>query len=162
MKWFGKNKTKNTTVVVAVVALTSGGFQFGIRSKSNLQTLCPAPQQLAQCMIEQTAVDFMVIEGFRSQERQNKLYAQGRTESGKKVTWTLNSSHSTAMAFDIVALDDGEINWSPEPYKEINKVADKCSQLTGIDYVWGGTFSGRDWGHFETKACIVESTSEDI
>ena len=164
MKWFWnkKGKAKNTGLAVAVVAAVSGGFQFGARSNRNLETLCTAPQQLAQCMIEQTEIDFMVIEGYRSQERQNKLYAKGRTEAGKKVTWTLNSRHTSGRAFDIVALEGGEIDWSSAPYKEINKAAEKCSKLTGIDYIWGGTFSGRDWGHFETKACVVQSNEENI
>lgn len=159
---FGGKKTKNAGLAVAAAAVVGGSFQFGARSNKNLETLCPAPQQLAQCMIEQTTVDFMVIEGYRSQERQNKLYAKGRTEPGKKVTWTLNSRHTSARAFDIVALRDGEIDWTVPPYHEINKAAEKCSKLTGIEYTWGGTFSGRDWGHFETKACIVQSTTADI
>jgi peptidoglycan L-alanyl-D-glutamate endopeptidase CwlK len=38
-------------------------------------------------------VDFMVLEGVRTPERQKQLYAQGRTTPGKIVTWTLNSRH---------------------------------------------------------------------
>lgn len=40
-----------------------------------------------------SSVDFKVIEGVRSKERQEALYAQGRTKPGKVVTWTLNSNH---------------------------------------------------------------------
>tara|TARA_R110000851_G_scaffold182721_1_gene331826 strand:+ start:9193 stop:9690 length:498 start_codon:yes stop_codon:yes gene_type:complete len=164
MSWFNQkqNKAKNTGLAVVVAAAMGGGFQFGSRSDTNLQTLCTATQQLAQCMIEQTTVDFTVIEGYRSQERQNKLYAKGRTEAGNKVTWTLNSRHTSARAFDIVALkESGEQSWDPKYYKEVNKAAEKCSSLTGIGYTWGGTFSGRDWGHFETKQCVVKATEAD-
>jgi peptidoglycan L-alanyl-D-glutamate endopeptidase CwlK len=41
-------------------------------------------------------------EGFRTQARQDWLYAQGRTRPGDIVTWTHNSDHSTGMAADIV------------------------------------------------------------
>ncbi len=43
--------------------------------------------------LELSEVDFKVIEGVRSVERQKALYAQGRTAPGKVVTWTLNSNH---------------------------------------------------------------------
>lgn len=157
-----KCNTKKTALTGGMIVAVAGGFAFGERSNKNLSTVCLATQQLAQCAITQTDIDFMVIEGYRPQERQNELYAQGRTEAGKKVTWTLNSRHTSGMAIDIVALKDGEIDWSPEPYKQINKAFEKCSNITGIDYVWGGTFKGRDWGHFETKQCVVEKTKVDI
>src|SRR5688500_3622141 len=44
---------------------------------------------------------FKILEAFRSQDRQNALYAQGRTKPGNKVTWTLNSVHTTRLALDI-------------------------------------------------------------
>ena len=44
---------------------------------------------------------FKVLEVFRTQERQNKLYAQGRTAPGARVTWTLQSDHTERLAFDI-------------------------------------------------------------
>jgi peptidoglycan L-alanyl-D-glutamate endopeptidase CwlK len=37
--------------------------------------------------------DCFVNEGVRTPARQKKLYAQGRTVPGKKVTWTLVSNH---------------------------------------------------------------------
>jgi peptidoglycan L-alanyl-D-glutamate endopeptidase CwlK len=43
--------------------------------------------------VEISPIAFDVIEGVRTKERQAKLYAQGRTEAGKIVTWTLNSNH---------------------------------------------------------------------
>ena len=153
-------KTALTGGAIAIAA--SSGFVFGERSKTNLDTVCPAPQQLAYCAIQETEIDFMVIEGFRPQERQNELYAQGRTKAGKKVTWTLNSRHTSGRAFDIVALKNGEIDWSPTPYKNINEAFKTCSIKLDIPYVWGGTFSGRDWGHFETISCTVEKQKVDI
>lgn len=158
-----KSKLKNTGLAVAAVAAVGGGmFQFGTRSNNNLETVCLSTQQLAQCAILKTEVDFMVIEGYRPQERQVELYAQGRTKPGRKVTWTLNSRHTSGRAIDIVALEGGEIDWSPEPYKEINKAFEACSQELDIEYVWGGTFKGRDWGHFETEQCFTEKQKVDI
>ncbi len=48
----------------------------------------------------------------RTFERQNKLYAQGRTTPGKKVTWVKGgySYHNYGLAFDIVLLIDKDKN----------------------------------------------------
>ncbi len=46
-----------------------------------------------------------VTEGYRSQERQNYLYAQGRTTPWAIVTWTLNSNHTKWTAIDIACSD---------------------------------------------------------
>lgn len=43
-----------------------------------------------------------VVETRRSQERQDALYAQGRTRSGPVVTWTRNSAHLGGYAADVV------------------------------------------------------------
>ncbi len=153
---------RKPALTAGAVAVIAGGFTFGARSNNNLDTVCLATQQLAQCAITKTEIDFMVIEGFRPQERQNKLWEIGRTKPGKKVTWTLNSRHTTGRAIDIVALEEGEINWSPAPYKEINKAFKTCSIELDIDYVWGGTFKGRDWGHFETTECVTQKQKVGI
>ena len=46
-------------------------------------------------------LDVMVTETYRTQERQDYLYSQGRTAEGSVVTWTRNSMHSKRNAFDI-------------------------------------------------------------
>lgn len=46
-------------------------------------------------------VEFNAGEGFRPQERQNALYAQGRTAPGPVVTQTLNSNHTSGRANDV-------------------------------------------------------------
>lgn len=160
---------KKTGLTVGMVAALGGSYQFGNRSEDHLATLCPAPVQLARCMITKTPHDFGIIQSYRSQEYQNRLYAQGRTTAGQKVTWTLNSRHTSGLAFDIMAYVDGEHTWDPQYYKDINEAAAKaCSIELDIPYVWGGTFKNSkgkllgDWGHFETKSCTVEKQKVDI
>ena len=46
--------------------------------------------------------DVRVVEGVRSQQRQNQLYAQGRDTVGPVVTWTRNSQHTAGRAADLV------------------------------------------------------------
>ena len=44
---------------------------------------------------------FRVSEAYRTQQRQNELYAQGRWKPGKIVTYTLKSLHTQRLAVDI-------------------------------------------------------------
>lgn len=58
--------------------------------------------------------DVQLVEGLRTQERQNALYAQGRPggPAGPIVTWTKSSKHITGDAVDIVPLQsNGSIDW---------------------------------------------------
>jgi len=59
-------------------------------------------------------IPFRVFEGFRSPERQNWLYAQGRTRSGEIVTkaeaW--QSYHQYGLAVDLVLFRDNAWSWS--------------------------------------------------
>ena len=61
-----------------------------------------------------------VFETLRTQERQNRLYAQGRTRPWKIVTWTLTSNHKDWNAVDIIF--DGKRSW---PYDDIIEMAKK-------------------------------------
>lgn len=68
-------------------------FKLGKRSRANLAGAHPDLVRVVERAIAISPVDFMVIEGVRTPERQRALYAQGRTKPGKVVTWTLNSNH---------------------------------------------------------------------
>ena len=57
----------------------------------NLFLSCCAEKGLKVC----------ITETYRSQDRQNWLYTQGRTRSGNIVTWTKNSRHTSRRAWDI-------------------------------------------------------------
>ena len=72
---------------------------------------------LKEC--EELGLDCYVFESYRSQERQDELYAQGRTTPGKKVTWTLESKHKQRKAVDMAFGGPGKWSWSGEWYKLI-------------------------------------------
>ena len=50
---------------------------------------------------DRVGLAFYIAEAYRSQERQNALYAQGRGSVGSIVTWTMNSPHTARLAVDI-------------------------------------------------------------
>ena len=57
-------------------------------------------------------LDIYPFETYRSQERQNELYAQGRTAPGAKVTWTKNSRHTKREAVDLAFGGPGKWHWN--------------------------------------------------
>jgi len=75
-------------------------------------------------------VEIFLTETFRPQERQNELFAQGRTAPGKIVTWTKNSMHTKKLAVDI-AFAGAELY--PRNHKKWEKIAEIGKDL-GIDW----------------------------
>ena len=61
-----------------------------------------------------------LVEGYRSQERQDAIYAQGRTQPGPVATWTTRSLHTRGFAADLQV--DG--SWdNPGGYARLQQVA---------------------------------------
>ncbi|MEO7218708.1 MAG: M15 family metallopeptidase, partial [Gemmatimonadaceae bacterium] len=53
-------------------------------------------------MHEEFGKDVQLVEGFRTQSRQDFLYDQGRTRPGGVVTWTKSSKHTLGLAADVM------------------------------------------------------------
>lgn len=87
-----------------------------------------------------------MFEGYRSQERQDHLYAQGRTRPGAKVTWTQESHHTGRRAADVVWLDkSGRWRWDgPARLWARLGHAVRTHGLT-----WGGDWMKKDLPHIE-------------
>lgn len=81
-----------------------------------------------------------VVETVRSQERQDTLFAQGRTRPGPVVTWTRNSKHIDGRAADVV-IDGGYDNAAG--FERLARVA----REEGLRTLWP-----RDPGHIELTA----------
>lgn len=92
----------------------------------------------------QAGVPLAVFESYRSSERQDALYAQGRTTPGKIVTNAKggDSWHQYGLAIDVALFDDGEWSWNFDP-KRVSQFFE--SPLLK----WGGTFKRPDGPHYE-------------
>lgn len=71
------------------------------KANRNLEELSPLTQQKLKLVLAEVGDIIFVTEGYRSQARQNELYAQGRTAPGNIVTHTLHSNHTSRQAVDI-------------------------------------------------------------
>ena len=67
-------------------------YSLSQRSLKNLEGVHPNLVAVVKRAIEITEQDFVVIEGVRTQARQDELWAQGRTKPGPIVTWTKDAS----------------------------------------------------------------------
>lgn len=66
-------------------------YSLGSKSRAELQGVHPNLVKVVERAAKK--MEFRVLEGVRTPERQRELYAQGRTKPGNIVTWTLNSNH---------------------------------------------------------------------
>jgi peptidoglycan L-alanyl-D-glutamate endopeptidase CwlK len=72
--------------------MASMTYSLSKRSLGNLEGVHPSLVAVVKRAIEITKQDFVVIEGVRTQARQDELWAQGRTKPGPVVTWTKDAS----------------------------------------------------------------------
>ena len=116
-----------------------------------LATVNPILQKLVMRAAEISAQPFTIVQGRRTLSEQKRLYAQGRTSPGPKVTWTMKSKHLSGVAIDFAALVDGKISWNDKLYPTIALAFHLASIELGIPIVWGGQWHNPDLGHIELQ-----------
>lgn len=119
------------------------GFNLGQRSKDRLKGVDDRLIKVVERAIELTEVDFTVLEGLRTPERQKQLVSEGFSQ-------TLKSKHLTGHAVDLGAFVNGTVSWDKEHYHTIAKAMKKSAEELKINIRWGGDFkSFFDGPHFE-------------
>jgi peptidoglycan L-alanyl-D-glutamate endopeptidase CwlK len=121
-------------------------------SKTDLkiQTLHPKLRGIASKFINEVEKRLghrlRITDAFRTFTEQDKLYAQGRTTSGKIVTKVKGggSYHNYGLAFDTYFTENGKVTFK----KAINSEIAKIGKELGLS--WGGDWSSfKDMPHFE-------------
>ncbi|PHV70765.1 hypothetical protein CS063_08330 [Sporanaerobium hydrogeniformans] len=122
----------------------------GIELCKDLNALHPKVKELALQLLEackKAGLDILITETYRTMERQDYLYAQGRTRAGNIVTNSpgknMSSYHQWRLAFDVVN------NSKTAPYDPaiLAKVG-AIGQKLGLE--WGGSWQGfKDYPHFQ-------------
>lgn len=106
-------------------------FKFSQASLEKLKGVHPDLIKVVTLALAKSEVDFKVIEGLRTQERQNQLYVQRKTK-------TLKSRHLTGHAIDIVPLP---LDWNNlAAFGKVAKAMFEASRELKIPIRWGG-----DW-----------------
>lgn len=132
-------------------------YKLGAKSLERLFGVHPRMVAVVKRAIELSEVDFTVLEGVRTPERQAQLYAQGRTEPGQIVTWTLKSNHfkkadGYGHAVDIAPWP---IDWNDtKRFDQMAKAMFAAAKELGTKIRWGA-----DWDQDGTPRERGESDS---
>ena len=111
-------------------------FKLSQRSRSRLEGVHPDLVAVVELAIIMTPVDFTVIEGLRTPERQRELYRAGATR-------TLNSRHLTGHAVDLAPLVKGQVRWDWPLFHQLAPAVKDAAAELGVRIDWGG-----DWHRF--------------
>ncbi|THA11341.1 M15 family metallopeptidase [Rodentibacter pneumotropicus] len=131
-----------------------GKFRFSQRSLNNLKGVHADLVKVVRRALEISELDFTVIEGVRTKERQAQLFKQGATK-------TMNSRHLTGHAVDLVPYP---LDWRDKAaFGELAKAMFQASKALNIPIRWGGDWNrnGRsddekfyDGPHFELLKAV--------
>ena len=126
-------------------------YKLGNRSKQRLEGVHPDLVRVVERAIEISTVDFIVLEGVRTPERQRTLVEAGSSQ-------TMNSRHITGHAVDLGAWVDGQVDWSWPLYHKIAAAMKTAAKELGIPIVWGGDWRNfKDGPHFELDRKVYPS-----
>lgn len=117
-------------------------YSLGPRSQARLKGVHPDLVKVVERAIKITTVDFTVLEGLRTLERQKVLKEAGASQ-------TLNSRHLTGHAVDLGAWVDNEVRWDWPLYAKINAAMREAAKQLNVPIIWGGGWKMRDGPHFE-------------
>ena len=128
------------------------------RSKKNLIGVHPDLVKVIETAIVDSPLDFTLTEGVRTVERQQELYAQGRTKPGQIVTNTdgikVKSNHQPKADGYGYAVDIYATPINVNDTVRIGAVAlhiKNTAKSLGISVEWGGDWKMKDYPHFELK-----------
>jgi peptidoglycan LD-endopeptidase CwlK len=114
--------------------------------KRSLNSLIGVHVDLVRVMnlaITITPVDFGVIEGLRTLERQEALVAAGKSQ-------TMHSRHLTSHAVDFMAYVNGVGAWDTPLYAQIADAVKTAATRIHVPIAWGGDWvSFKDEDHIE-------------
>lgn len=118
-------------------------FRLGVRSRARLEGVHPDLVKVVERAIVLTTVDFTVLEGLRTLERQAQLVKSGASQ-------TMNSRHLTGHAVDLGAWVTNQVRWDWPLYHKIAKAMKAAAQELEIAIEWGGDWqSFPDGPHFQ-------------
>jgi peptidoglycan L-alanyl-D-glutamate endopeptidase CwlK len=109
----------------------------GARSLTRLEGVHPDLVRIVKTAAAMSDLDFTVLEGLRTVERQKQLFAQ-------KATKTMNSRHLTGHAVDLAPMIDGKISWDWPLYHRLAKTVKAAAAVERLPLQWGG-----DWRTFK-------------
>ena len=120
-------------------------FQLSNRSKERLEGVNAPLAEVVEKAITLTKVDFGVIEGLRSKEKQEELVASGASQ-------TMKSKHLTGDAVDLMAYVNGRACWELNVYDEIADAMKEAAKELGVSIRWGAAWNINNLAEWKDSA----------
>jgi len=118
-------------------------YALGPRSLERLVGVHPDLVRVVKRAIGESPLDFTVLEGLRTVERQKVLFAKGATK-------TMNSRHLTGHAVDLAPVIAGQVSWDWPLYNKLALTVLAAAKDEGVPITWGGSWAQfKDGPHWE-------------
>ena len=118
-------------------------FILSQKSLRRLEGVNPDLVKVIKLAIQITPIDFIVVEGLRTKERQAYLVEKGASK-------TMNSRHLTGDAVDIAPIVDNKVSWDWKHYYPLAEAIKQAAKEVKVEVEWGGDWkSFRDGPHWQ-------------
>ena len=112
-------------------------FKLSNKSLAKLEGVDPDLVKVTKLAITHSTIDFAVIEGLRTVERQRELVAKGASQ-------TMQSNHLTGQAVDLAAYIGDRISWEVSLYDDIADAVKLAAIECDVPIRWGGAWQIND------------------
>jgi peptidoglycan L-alanyl-D-glutamate endopeptidase CwlK len=112
-------------------------FILSQKSLRRLEGVHPDLVKVVKRAIQITPIDFIVVEGLRTKERQAYLVEKGASK-------TMNSRHLTGHAVDLAPIVDNKVSWDWKHFYPLAEAVKKAAEEVKVKVEWGG-----DWKSFK-------------
>ena len=126
--------------------------KYSQRSLNSLRGIHPDLRRVIDRALQDSPLDFVVIEGLRTEERQRELVASGASR-------TMNSRHLTGHAVDLLPIGPNGPAFDWPLYDQLGPAVKLAADKEGVALDWGGDWkSFRDGPHFELDRAAYPET----
>jgi len=156
--WLGKDTYTaiNNITVKQIDVPPPKGKKLDKTSLKRLKGVHPDIVKVVELAYSLCSVDFMVVDGLRTQKLQNRLVRMGRSHS-------LRSYHLYGLAVDLAPIRNGKILWNNmKGYKAIRKAIGQAQSQLGINVLANAMFdlhwkSLVDYPHYQMRTDYVSN-----
>ena len=122
-------------------------FILSQKSLRRLEGVNPDLVKVVRRAIQITPIDFIVVEGLRTKERQAYLVEKGASK-------TMNSRHLTGDAVDLAPIVNNKVSWDWKDFYPLAEAVKQAAKEVKVEIRWGGTW--KNLSETEFKNGIVE------
>ena len=117
-------------------------YKLSTKSQERLIGVEPELKEIVYEAIKVTKIDFGVIEGLRTEEKQKQLVESGASQ-------TMKSKHLEGRAVDLMAYIGGRGSWELNVYDEIADAMKEAAIKVDVAVRWGAAWTVTDIREWE-------------